>query len=115
MSPKHIRPKAREIWTVFEGEKIRPVLIINDGLSVVDVDILFAKITSQPARNKYDIPIEDWEASNLNAPSIVRTTKLSYVHYFQCKRKIGELSPVDFKKVIAAIKEYLALPLSDLE
>jgi len=57
MSPKHIRPKVREIWTVFESEKIRPVLIINDGLSVVDIDVLFAKITLQLARNKYDIPL----------------------------------------------------------
>jgi len=115
MSQKNIRPKAREIWTAFEGEKLRPVLIINDGLSVVEVDVLLAKITSQSPRHEYDIPIEHWQEANLNAPSVVRTTKLTYVHYLQCKRKIGELTSEDFKKVIHAINAFLILPLDELD
>jgi mRNA interferase MazF len=49
--------------------KRRPALVIVD---TGDSDVLAARITSQDARDEFDIQLVDWKAAGLMLPSIVR-------------------------------------------
>lgn len=113
------RPKAGEIWVarivddmrMMNGKeqikiKSRPVLILSDGIQIAEIDVNAAKITSNSARNQFDIAIEDWETAGLDKPSVIRISKQTHFHYTFCTKYIGELAPKDKLKVAETLKAF---------
>jgi mRNA interferase MazF len=101
------RPRPGELWTAVEGTKVRPVLIINDGLGL-EIDVSILRVTSQKTRNEYDIALNDWEEAGLKKASVVRVSKLSTIHYLLCRDYIGKVSKADMENIKSAfIKFYL--------
>ena len=43
-----------EIYIIYEGNKNRPVVIINNGLGL-NIDISVARVTSKSKRNEFDV------------------------------------------------------------
>ncbi|MGG1916070.1 type II toxin-antitoxin system PemK/MazF family toxin [Priestia megaterium] len=90
-----------------DSGKKRPAVIVGEGLTVAELDVTIAKITSQDIRNKYDIRVEHWEEAKLKRPSVVRCSKINTIHSSEIIFKPGKLLESDYEKVRAAILEYL--------
>ena len=83
--------KVKDIWYVkfpYEDDpqksKIRPVIVLdkrNDSLEVLSV-----KVTSKSPRDidgvldEYEVPIFNWQESNLIKPSVARISKIQLIH-----------------------------------
>ncbi len=100
--------KKGDIFLCYEGEKIRPVLIVSDQLVKVDIDVSIAKVTSQSPRNKFDVVLEHWEFAGLNKKSVVRCSKISYVSHRNLIRKVGTLHEDDMRKVTKVILDFFS-------
>lgn len=98
--------KRGEVWTVELNGKRRPVVIVSNDNVVVELDHLIATVTSQHARNEFDIIIEYWEEAGLDKPSIVRCSKLNTVHFKELLFKIGKLQEHDLEMILTAIRNY---------
>jgi mRNA interferase MazF len=57
--------KRGEVWTVEINGKRRPVVIVSNDNVVVELDHLIATVTSQHARNEFDVVIEYREVAGL--------------------------------------------------
>lgn len=95
-----------EVWTVEINGKRRPVVIVSNDNVVVELDHLIATVTSQQARNEFDVVIEYWEEAGLDKPSIVSCSKLNTVHFKELLFKIGELHEHDLDRVLTTIRNY---------
>lgn len=84
------RGKRGEIWLAEINGKKRPVVILSDDNLVAELDQLVATITSQKARNIYDVEIQYWEEARLDKPSVVRCSKLNTLHYKELIFNIGD-------------------------
>lgn len=78
------------------GGKKRPGLTLLDS---GDADILAALITSQAARDEYDILLRDWQAAGLLLPSVVRVHKLATLEKSLIVRQLGQLTKHDLQRV----------------
>jgi mRNA interferase MazF len=99
-----------EIWLYRDPDsnKRRPVVIIANGGTAVDIDLTIAKITSnQKLRNEFDIPIEHWEEAGLVKPSVVRCSKIRTVKENELLFQFGSLTEDDLKKVMDAVIKYI--------
>lgn len=101
-----MKNKRGEIWYLEINGKRRPVVIISNDNIVVELDRLVATVTSQKARNEFDVVLEDWEKAGLNKPSVVRCSKINTVHYKELLFKIGKLQEQDLERVIKTIRSY---------
>ena len=45
----------------------------------------------------------------LNAPSVVRCSKVHYIHHSFLRRKIGNVDPVDMKSIEDALRKFFGL------
>ena len=70
----------------------RPGLVLFDE---GDQDIMLARITTHTARSSSDVPIADWQAAHLRAPSVVRLGKVTTLKKALIQRRIGALNPAD--------------------
>ena len=77
--------------------KLRPAVVIAESGNVYTVIAL--KITSSPPRDVFDYELVDWALEGLNKPSIVRTSKEAIIPIHAIFKKIGTLTPNDFKAV----------------
>jgi mRNA interferase MazF len=66
----------------------------------------FASVTSQQARNKFNVVFEYWKEAALDKPSIVRCMKLNTLHDQEWLFKIGKLHESDLKRVLYTIGNY---------
>lgn len=102
------RYKTGDIVLFYEGEKKRPVLIINNGLGI-DIDISVARITSKNSRNQFDVELIYWSEAGLSRPSVVRCSKISTVRPGEQLLKLGSLKKEDLDKVEETVKKYISL------
>ena len=102
-----------DICIAFEGKKRRPVVIINNGLGI-DIDMSIARVSSQKARNEFDIVIEKWEKAGLEQPSIIRCSKINTIDPTDISYKIGKLDNIEIKKVIETVKKYFEKGLEQI-
>jgi mRNA interferase MazF len=80
--------------------KIRPAIVLLD---TGDEDLLVAKVTSQPARDPFDVALLDWEEEGLRTESFVRSHKLFTLDKALIVRRLGSLTKSDnelLKKVL---------------
>lgn len=98
--------KRGEIWTVELNDKRRPVVIVSNDNIIAELDHLISTVTSQQARNEFDVEIEYWKEAGLEKPSIVRCSKLNTLHYKELLFKIGKLQDTDLERVLNAIRNY---------
>jgi mRNA interferase MazF len=89
--------QAGEVWladipfTHGKASKVRPVLILwLDGM-----DAVVAAITSTAPRSTTDVPVADWKAAGLRAPSTVRLSRLDCLEQPLLFRQLGALSSAD--------------------
>ena len=93
------------VYWCFDGEKVRPVVIISESDTAVEIDVNYARITSSTPRSKYDIPIEHWKEAGLRNESIVRCKKIQTINHLDLKRKIGDLHKDDLRKILQTLIE----------
>ena len=100
-----------ELWMAHDGKsgKARPFLVLSEELSGVDVDISIAPATTQPQRNEFDVILTFWKEAGLSAPSIVRCSKVHYVHHGFLQRKIGVADPRDMENIDNVLRKYFGL------
>lgn len=97
--------KQGDVWlanVIFKGTrqtKQRPVIIVGNELAL-DVDVIIAPVTSQSARNQFDVVLEYWEEAGLLKPSVARTSKITSVHGSELKRHLGILHIHDLERVL---------------
>ena len=72
-----------ELWMAQDAKsgKVRPFLVLSEELSGVDVDVSIAPTTTQTKRNEFDVDISSWKEAGLSTPSIVRCSKVHYIHH----------------------------------
>jgi mRNA interferase MazF len=74
------------------GKKQRPALVVFDP---GDADLLAARITTQPQRSEFDLPLKEWRQAGLLAASTVRLHKLATLERGLVARILGRLSEQD--------------------
>ena len=92
------------------GMKKRPVLVLHD---FGDDDLLVTPITSHTERSVADVRISEWQGAGLRLPSVVRLEKLATVDKAAILRKLGQLSPSDWRKVQPVLKGLFARILGE--
>lgn len=87
------------------GSKRRPALILAD---TGDDDVLVARITSANTQTLNDAPLQDWQASGLLAPSVVRLDKCATLEKALIERQLGTLTQHDTQSVTSAFQNVFA-------
>lgn len=81
-------------YSDLSGAKIRPALVVSkEGYNKYG-SVIVAVISSRPVRNKYEIPIENWQEAGLHFSSKLCVGKLMTVNIGLVK-VIGALLPND--------------------
>ena len=88
-------------FTRLQQTSKRPALVLLD---TGDADIVAARITSQPARTRFDMEITGWREVGLLLPSIARLDKLATLEKRSVERRLGALLPDDLREVEESIK-----------
>lgn len=89
-------------FTDEEAGKRRPALLLID---VGDDDVVVARITTHATRTRFDIEIKKWQQAGLKAASFIRLHKLATLEKELIDRKLGKLTPDDWKAVQSKLKE----------
>jgi mRNA interferase MazF len=92
-------------FTDGSGQKRRPVVTVYDS---GDADLLVAPVTSQAARSLRDVPVVNWKGAGLRLPSIVRLEKLATVEKSLVVKKMGHLTPDDWERAKAVLRQFFA-------
>jgi mRNA interferase MazF len=87
------------------GVKHRPAVVLLDA---GDSDIVVVRVTTQEHTTACDVPINDWTAAGLLAPSIVRVHKVATLEKALVRRQIGRLEAADWGSVAAAARRAFA-------
>ena len=58
-------------------------------------------LTSQQARNSFDISIERWKEAGLEKPSVVRTSKPGTYHRQRLLKRLGALHESELANVLS--------------
>ncbi|MCF8567671.1 type II toxin-antitoxin system PemK/MazF family toxin [Alicyclobacillus tolerans] len=85
--------------------KRRPVIIVSNERAIDLVDVMTAPVTSQRARNEFDVDIEKWREAGLAYPSIARTAKLLTIDQSKLLRKLGDLDDNDLANVLEKCRQ----------
>lgn len=83
----------------------RPALVLLD---TGDADIVVARITSQAARDPFDVELVEWQQAGLLLPSIVRVHKVATLEKRLVERRLGTLRTSDWQRVRTAIQQLWA-------
>jgi mRNA interferase MazF len=90
-------------FTDQSASKRRPVLVLwLDG-----ADVVVAAVTTAAPRSATDVPLQDWQASGLRAPSTVRLSRLDCLEQFLLLHRLGQLSTVDAQQVKAVWAQHV--------
>jgi mRNA interferase MazF len=87
-------------YTDGAGASRRPALVLLD---TGDNDVVVSRVTGQPARDQYDIEVNDLGSAGLRLQSIVRLHKLATLKKRLVQRRLGSLSEVDQNRVRQAL------------
>ena len=100
-----------ELWMAHDSKsgKVRPFLILSEELSGVDVDVSIAPATTTTKRNEFDVELMFWKEAGLSVPSIVRCSKVHYIHHGFLRRKIGIVNPNDMKRIDDSLRKFFGL------
>ena len=100
-----------ELWMAqdVKSGKVRPFLVLSDEMSGIDVDVSIAPTTTQTMRNEFDVEIALWKEAGLSAPSVVRCSKVHYIHHSFLRRKLGNIEQSDMNKIEDALRKYFGL------
>ena len=75
-------------------EKIRPVLVLNEGVYLIDC----LKMTSAKTRfGEYEL--KEWKKAGLDRQTTVRITKRLKLDKTKFLKKIGHLTPIDILEI----------------
>ncbi len=88
------------------GRKKRPALVIAD---IGDEDVLVARITSEGARDGYDVSLERWRDAGLLLPSTIRISKMATLSKELILKRMGRLGSPERRKVRAVLRNLLGL------
>lgn len=101
----------REVWLAKLGlatqpgqTKIRPVIVVGKD-ATVDIETLSAPVTSQAPRNEYDVVLEHWQEAGLAKASVARTAKIAPIDRRDMVKKIGDLHPDDWERVLIKCRD----------
>ena len=83
----------------------RPAVVLLD---TGDDDIVVARITSQVARDQFDIELEDWASAGLLLPSVLRVHKLATLEKRLVERRLGSVIGTDWNRVRELIQRLWA-------
>ena len=83
------------------GAKQRPGLVVFDG---GDSGTIVASITTQPRTSRVNIPILEWKAAGLLAPSTARLHKLATLEKALVRRRLGRLHESDWAAAAKAVR-----------
>ena len=83
----------------FQTRKRRPALVLASG----DVDLLMARVTTHPPRERSDVALRRWSEIGLPRASTIRLTKLVTIDYRLVHHKIGHLHSEDGRAVAQAL------------
>ena len=65
---------------------------------------MVARITTQPAACAHDVPLADWKAAGLLAPSVVRLHKLASLAKSLIGRSLGQVSASDRQRIATVLQ-----------
>lgn len=65
-------------------------------------DVVVAAVTTASPRSLSDVPLNDWQASGLRAPSTVRLSRLDCLEQGLLVHRLGRISPLDSNRVKSA-------------
>jgi len=85
--------------------KRRPGLVLLD---TGDADLVVARVTSQTARDAFDIQIVEWQKAGLMLPSVARVHKLAALEKSLVERRLGTLTTDDWANVLSKVKQLWA-------
>ena len=93
--------------------KRRPVCVVSTERLNEGPDVLVAMVTSRRVRfttpGLGDVPLRDWQAAGLLAPSTARTSRLQAIEIRLLQGRLGSLSDRDLDAVQAALRSVLDL------
>jgi mRNA interferase MazF len=92
-------------YTAGGQTKNRPAMVIID---TGDADVLVARVTTQGGQTDLDIPINDWKAAGLLAPSTLRLHKLATLEKSLVQCRLGCVQSADRAAVSAALSRIYA-------
>jgi len=95
------------VYLAYEGKKVRPILIISDGLGFDFADVNIARISSQAPRSEFDVQIKNWQEAGLKQPSVVKCSKVRAMEVGKINLKLGDLSDDDLERVLDKAAQYL--------
>ena len=78
------------------GARRRPALVLVD---TGDEDIVVARITSQTARDTFDIELLEWREAGLLLSSVARLHKLAALKKSLVERRLGSVMTGDWAKI----------------
>jgi len=87
-------------FTDMQGRKRRPGLVLASDTN----DLLLARITTQQARNEFDVPLADWAVIGLPQASTARLLKLVAIDVRLVHHSIGLLSVRDRATLATAVE-----------
>jgi mRNA interferase MazF len=87
-----------------------PALVVYDS---GDDDLVVARVTSQPSKSEYDVPISRWQNAGLLAASISRLHKLATIEKRLVRKKLGQLDDLDWSAAQSALKRIFCRQLRD--
>ncbi|PKM50702.1 MAG: PemK family transcriptional regulator [Firmicutes bacterium HGW-Firmicutes-7] len=98
-----------EVWFVefpYEDDltqfKPRPCIVLD----IEKLEVLSIKVTSQDARDDYDVPIFKWRESHLDKPSFARVSKTILLKKESFLKKLGDIHRDDFNNIVRKFMEY---------
>lgn len=83
--------------------KMRPVVVVAND-KAIDLYAASVAVTSQAARDEFDVPIEYWKEAGLHQPSVARVSKPLTIH-LPSSKKIGTLHPHDLERVLSRLQQ----------
>jgi mRNA interferase MazF len=98
-----------EVWLYHDDDanKTRPMVIVGERNTAVELDISFCKMTSQKPKDEYDVIIDQWKESGLAKPSVVRCSKIMTISKNRLIGKVAQLTEPELKKVLDTIVKYI--------
>lgn len=84
------------------GIKKRPALVLAD---TGDWDLLLCRITSEPARDRFDLELMRWQELGLLLPSTIRLSKIATLSKRLVIQRLGYLGSPDRRRVHVQLKK----------
>jgi mRNA interferase MazF len=81
------------------GKNRPPLVLLNTG----DADVVLARITTAAQITPRDVPLMEWQAASLLAPSMVRLHKLATLDKGMVLRPLGQIGQADRAQIASIL------------